>query len=242
MIITEYMGLFLVVIIITIYVIYLNIRKNMELRNHVETGQQVEDVTIIKDTYVNMFLIKDGDNYIAVDTAKNADEVAQSLEKLHINPQQVKAVLLTHTDGDHVGSLSLFPNARIFLSKEEEQMINGNTARMLNRYNSLETSEYELLSDGQRLTINTLTVKCILNPGHTPGSMSFLVNNKYLFVGDAFSLEDGKISRPNPMFTKDMETALRSFKKIRNLKAQYIFTAHTGFTDNYEAACSLSML
>lgn len=72
--------------------------------------------------------------------------------------------------------------------------------------------------------------------------MSYLINDKYLFVGDAFGLEKGKITKPNSFFTKDMDTAVKSFDKINNLpEAEYIFTAHTGYTADYKNAVNTEL-
>jgi hypothetical protein len=44
------------------------------------------------------------------------------------------------------------------------------------------------------------------------------------------------------MFTNDMPTAIRSFEKIKNLpEVAYIFTGHTGYTDNYKDAVNTEL-
>ncbi|MGZ5540013.1 MAG: hypothetical protein ACXW1O_08215 [Halobacteriota archaeon] len=40
-------------------------------------------------------------------------------------------MFLTHTDNDHVGGLNLFKNADVYLSIDEEQMINRTTPRFV---------------------------------------------------------------------------------------------------------------
>lgn len=76
-----------------------------------------------------------------------------------------------------------------------------------------------------------------MTPGHTLGSMSYLVNDTCLFVGDAFGLKNGKVDTPNKFFSSDMKTAILSFDKISNLSdVEYIFTAHNGYTNNYKNA------
>ncbi len=65
----------------------------------------------------------------------------------------------------------------------------------------------------------------IITPGHTPGSMCYLINNKYLFTGDALSIKAGKIDKFNEFFNMDTETA-----------TEYIFSAHYGYSDDYKNA------
>ena len=210
--------------------------------NVIETKEIVHNIFAVNDAFVNMFLLKDGDNYVAIDAGNNINTITTELKKLRINPEKVSAVLLTHSDGDHVGALTLFKNATIYLSKDEEQMINGKTARMMSKYNKIDTKIYTLLNDQQTIRLGNLSVKGILTPGHTPGSMCYLVNGKYLFVGDAFGLKNGKVDKPNMKYTGDMKTAIQSFDKIIKLpKAQYIFTAHTGYSINYKNAINTTL-
>jgi len=215
----------------------LKMKSEMKEMNVIATKEVVQHIYAINDTFVNMFLVKDSDYYVAIDAGNDLLVITEGLKKLNIDPKKVRAVLLTHTDGDHVAALKLFKNATIYLSKAEEQMINGKTVRMLAKHNKIDTKIYTLLEDGQTLQVGGINIKGILTPGHTPGSMSYLINGKYLFVGDAFGLKDGKVDKPNKLFTGDMKTAIQSFGKIAHLpEAEFIFTAHTGYTGDYKNA------
>ena len=57
--------------------------------------------------------------------------ILAELEKLNINPDKVVAVLLTHTDMDHVAGLPLFKNAKIYLAREEVKMLNGDAQKIM---------------------------------------------------------------------------------------------------------------
>jgi hydroxyacylglutathione hydrolase len=163
--------------------------------------------------------------------------VKTGLSKLKICPEDVVAILLTHTDNDHIKALGLFPKASIYLSMQEEQMINGKTTRFAFFKNSALEKPYILLEDNQVLALLNLKIQGILVPGHTPGSMCYLVNDKYLFTGDALGLKDGKICGFNAFFNMDTKSALQSMKKLTNLTStEYIFTAHHGYTNNHKNA------
>jgi hydroxyacylglutathione hydrolase len=72
--------------------------------------------------------------------------------------------------------------------------------------------------------------------------MCYLINGKYLFVGDAFGLIAGKITKPNKFFSKDLKKGIESFDKITKLPdAEYIFTAHNGFTNDYKNAVNTKL-
>jgi len=67
--------------------------------------------------------------------------------------------------------------------------------------------------------------------------MCYLVNEKYLFTGDVLSLKAGKIGKFNKFFNMDDETANKSIANITKIEsAEYIFTAHYGFTADYKNA------
>src|ERR1035437_803061 len=216
---------------------YFKMKSELKKMNTIATKEVMHNVYAVNDSFVNMFLVKDSNNYVAIDAGNDVEVIAKGLKKLNIDPEKITAVLLTHTDGDHVAALKLFKNATVYLAREEEQMINGKTARMLSRHNQIDVKTYTLLDDQQNIQIGNIHIKGILTPGHTPGSMSYLVNDKYLFVGDAFGLKDGKVDKPNQLFTKDMETSIKSFGKINHLTGtEYIFTAHTGFSNDYKNA------
>lgn len=201
-----------------------------------ETQKVIGEVYAIQDSFVNMFLIKSGGKYVAIDAGNNAEHIRQELNTLQIDPQNVVAVFLTHSDSDHRAALSLFHNAVIYLSKAEEQMINGQTSRIFFVKNRLKY-EYELLEDNQILDISGLKIRGILTPGHSPGSMCYLVNDTYLFTGDSMSLKDGKVNEFNHFFNMDSETQRISLRELADLPGvKYIFTAHYGFTDNYQNA------
>ena len=205
---------------------YLEIRK----MTPVETKEIVDGIYAIQDGYVNLFIIKAGESYIAMDSGNHADHVQRELNRMNIDPKKVAAVFLTHSDVDHAAGLSLFRNAVIFISKQEEQMIDGRTTRFLVLKNKI-NHPYELLEDNQVLTISDLSIKGIPTPGHTPGSMSYLINDIWLFTGDSMSLKEGKVLAFNDVFNMDSKTQETSLNMLSHVAGvSYIFTAHYGFT------------
>ena len=196
-------GVVLLLIITFSAFYYFKAKSEIKKMSSAETKQIDETVISIKDAFCNVYLIKDSDKYIAIDAGNNLDNISNELKKLNINPDNVATVLLTHTDGDHVAALPLFKNAKIFMSKQEEDLINGKKSRFLFFGNKISSKEYTLINDRDSLNIGSVSVKGFLVPGHTPGSMSYLINNKYLFTGDALSLKNGEVDRFNEFFNMD---------------------------------------
>jgi len=215
----------------------LKLKSEMSEFTPMETGHIVDNIFVVKDDFTNVFIVQDDTQYIVIDCANNPATVEEQMKSLGINPNDVVAVLLTHTDGDHVGALGLFDNAKLYMSKEEEKMINGEKSKFLWFGNSLPRTDYILLEDREVVQIGNLKIEGILVPGHTSGMMAYLINDKYLFTGDILSLKDGKIAPIPAFFDMDNAQAIASREIIRHIPtAEYIFTAHWGFTDNYQVA------
>jgi hydroxyacylglutathione hydrolase len=226
-------------IILLLFILYIvRARSAIRQMTPVETMQITDDVYAIKDVFVNMYLVKDGGNFIAIDAGNKKRHIKDGLQYLNIDAEKVTAILLTHSDRDQTGAISLFKDAKVYLPKDEEQMINGETGRFLFFGNHLYVKDYKLLDD-EIVWIGELKILPIPTPGHTPGSTCYVINDKYLFTGDALSLNASGIDLFPKFINKNARRAKNSMNKITNLNnVQYIFTGHYGYTDDYKTAVS----
>ena len=197
-----------------------------------------ENVAGINLGFVSMFVYKNGSNTICIDTGVNTRDVEEAFNELKIDPGSVNAVLLTHSDRDHTGGLKLFANAKVLMSEEEEQMINGTTARFLKLiHNKKPECTLIFKKDGDEFNLGDISVKCIGTPGHTPGSMSYLINGKYLFAGDILNFKNGKAVMDRSFLQMDKKLQEESIRKLARLQGiELLFTAHTGFTGDFKKA------
>ncbi|MGZ4920477.1 MAG: MBL fold metallo-hydrolase [Halobacteriota archaeon] len=204
-----------------------------------------DNVYEIKSRAVSMFVYTAGESPICFDTGLSEAPIKQGFDALRYKVERVKHVFLTHTDSDHVGGLNLFKNANVYLSIDEEQMIDRSTPRGLGFvHNPPLKKPYTLLKDGDIVQAGKTRIEALATPGHTPGSMSYLVNDSILFVGDTLALKGGKV-RPfsrlhlRDMTNMDIATQTESVKKLAQLKnISLMVTAHTGFTTEFESAMS----
>jgi glyoxylase-like metal-dependent hydrolase (beta-lactamase superfamily II) len=230
-------GIIIGVVVLAFSGMYLKINSLTSKFTPLETGKVVNDIFVVKDDFANLYIIQDSSQYVVIDCATDPAVVSEQMKKLGINPHEVAAVLLTHTDGDHVGALDLFDKAKLYMSKEEEQMINGKKSKFLWFGNSISRTDYILLEDRQIIQIGNLKIESILVPGHTSGMTAYLINDSYLFTGDILSLKDGKIAPIPAFFNMDNAQAIESMEIIRHVPtAEYMFTAHWGYTGDYKAA------
>ena len=195
-----------------------------------ETSEVIPGIWAIKDgALVNMYLISSSEGYIAIDAGTNENHIQQSLMQLAIDPSEVIAVLLTHSDYDHTGSLGLYKNANIYLNSYERSMIDGSTRRILWRRNTL-TYDCSFLEDRSSLRIGERIIHCMHTPGHTLGSMCFLVDQRYLFTGDMLAYVHSKIVPFPKLFTMNPRIGVESVTKILGAlkEIEMVFTGHHG--------------
>ena len=205
--------------------------------NVIKTGEVLPDIFAVSNRQVNFYIMKTAQKYIAFDAGTSEKMSVNELAKIKINRDDITAVFLTHTDSDHVGAITLFKNAKIYISKPEEQMINGDIKRaFILGYNKLAQS-YETLDDGESVDIDGMNIKCIITPGHTNGSACYIANGKYLFSGDNFSLKNGKADLFIALFNMDGNEQKKNLKKIAGLQnIEAVFTGHHGYTENFNEA------
>ncbi len=226
-------GAVVVIVIILGAAVVLMFRAEVGKMVPLATGQVRDGIYAVKDQFVNIFLVKGTDGYVAFDAGDNKENVEKEFRKLKIDPGQVTAVFLSHSDDDHTGAVRLFRNARVFISEAEEQMVNGQTPRFFFLIQNALGVKYEGLKDNQAIEISGITVKGIMTPGHTPGSMCYLVNGRDLFTGDLLSLQGARAGLFNEAFNMDSKTQKRSIRKLKNTPGvQFIYTAHYGMAEN----------
>lgn len=225
------------ILIISSVVLLFRINIETKKMNPTETMEFIYGIYSIKDNYVNMYLIKSGDEFLAIDCGVDPHNISEEMDYLQIAPEKVTALFLTHSDTDHTGALQLFRNAKVYISKAEEQMINGNTVRAAFVMKNKKLTSYNTIKDGQEIEISGMKIKGVLTPGHTPGSMSYIINGKYLFSGDSLRLENQKVEGFNDFFNMDSRLGDKSIDKLSKLKGiECIFTAHYGNTGEFNYA------
>jgi glyoxylase-like metal-dependent hydrolase (beta-lactamase superfamily II) len=117
---------------------------------------------------------------------------------------------------DHVSAargLAQLAGAKLYFSKLEEYKI-----------------ESEKVGDGDTIPFGAKQLKVIHTPGHTAGSMSFVVDDKYVFSGDTLFVEG--IGRPD-LRDQAEEYAAKLYDTLHNKLLKFqddakIFPTHHG--------------
>ena len=164
--------------------------------------ERFEDGSVnLKETWSTSSLIRTDDGHvIVVDTSSDfmRSPIKSAFKQIgKIFPDDVDMVVLTHCHTDHIGNVSLFKNATVYVHEGEECTIP----------NAKIVKEDTEIAKGVRL---------VHTPGHSDGSMSVFVeaDRRYAIVGDAAPLKDNFTKRLIPALHTDAEAARASLEKI----------------------------
>ena len=192
-------------------------------------GKSVYALDSTKGNYVYLILAEE---IILIDTGlpKNGKDILNELKSMDIKPQDIKNILITHDDMDHVGSLALLEKAsgaKIWASKEDIPYIIGEInrhviKRILNYIVKLKKPE-NINSYPENGIIGD--IKVIYTPGHTVGHVCLLYKD-IMFVGDLFRTKNGEIIS-GPSFANWNNLILKeSIAKIDEYDFKWICPAH----------------
>jgi len=209
------------------------------MADRIQSTRTIADgLSIASFGFVSIYLVRSDDGYVAFDAGMRPSAVRTELRKLGIDPASVTHLFLTHSDSDHVGGLSAFPAASVYFPEEEVAMITRKVPRFFSFiYNRDFGRPYRTVVDGEEVSVGTAVIRCISTPGHTAGSMSFLVNESVLIVGDELNLKDGKAVLDRSMIATNNAQRRESILKLARIPhVDHLCTMHSGYTDNFDQA------
>ncbi|MGZ5253985.1 MAG: MBL fold metallo-hydrolase [Flavitalea sp.] len=186
------------------------------------------------------------------------DDFVSALEDIGIPVRDLHAIIISHDDIDHIGALHLFKKVNkdiiVYCSHLEEASVIGKvkSERLIQAENSLEhlPGEYKewaenfirQLSTIQRVPVDQLLhehdriqeeVIVIDTPGHTKGHISlYIPSEATIIANDAIVIEEDELNIANPEFTLDLQEAIKSVEKIRDLKPRKLICYHGGILSN----------
>lgn len=158
--------------------------------------------------------------------------VTDQLAQIGLKTTDIGRVAISHTHGDHIGNVSLFPDATILMQRAEHDWIhsangpNDNVNQLMALARKLMGTPKKLqLIDGDTDVFGDGSVTLIATPGHTPGHQSLLLrlrNSGYVILsGDVAHLEENFERDLVPALNTSKPDSIASMDRIKQLIATY---------------------
>ena len=188
--------------------------------------------------HANVYLLINGKELTVIDTGTsgNAQKTIEYIQKIGHQPTDVKTIILTHCHMDHMGSvkeLKDLTNAKVAVHMEDADYVSGKKPlpkpknvlfRAVSSFVKPAPVQVDvILKEGDKIA--GLTV--IHTPGHTPGSIMLLdEERRVLFAGDTLRYDGKKVSGAPENFSVDPNQARESIAKASTLNFDVMLPGH----------------
>jgi metallo-beta-lactamase class B len=158
---------------------------------YAEPARVFDNLYFVGGKIHSSWALRTRDGIILIDTiyTYNSEElIVGGLEKLGLDPKDIKYVLISHAHADHIGGAEMLQKrygARIVMGGPDWDWVE----KYPNRYKTMAPKRDIVATDGMKITLGGTTVTVWLTPGHTPGTLSytFTVPDRGLPVNVAYS-------------------------------------------------------
>lgn len=168
----------------------------------------------------NNYLLTDNGEAVLIDCSEYKPEILEGVN--------LKYIILTHGHFDHVlgvNQTKKATGATVLIHKNDVERMEETTA-IMNTFGLMGVDTPladQFINDGDTIEFGNVKIKCIHTPGHTEGSMCYLIDDN-LFSGDTlFKDFYGRCDLPGGNFDKIVESIKNLFTLNENIK---VFSGH----------------
>lgn len=174
---------------------------------------------------ISTFLVEKDGVRMLFDTGMGAPDsrLLEGLKALHIHPEDINYLFITHFHGDHIGGMMkndsvVFPRAEVYASKLEYDAwmkMSADQKAQVEKTMKAYKDRLHLFVFGDMLPENVMAMNAV---GHTPGHTVFQVG-KLLVIGDLFHGAALQLAHPEICAQYDMDK--KGAVKSRKYYLQY---------------------
>jgi len=175
-------------------------------------------------------VIISGDEVTLVDAGLpgNDEKILAFIESLGHPRGALKHILLTHSDGDHIGSLPALAaasGARVYAQRDEADVIEGKKKSRGGQVVSSPVTVDQIVKEGDVLPIHG-GIRVVESFGHTTGHVSYhLLAEDVLIAGDCLNNVNGLSGSP-PQYTANLDQAKQTVGKLAELGPDSLCFGH----------------
>jgi glyoxylase-like metal-dependent hydrolase (beta-lactamase superfamily II) len=191
-----------------------------------------------------VYVVETSDGLVLIDSglASDAGLAKSQMGELGLDWTRVRAILLTHVHGDHTGGaehLRAATGARIYAGRGDVPILRAGAPReaFFSTFHMPDNDPHPTTVDvelegGETIAIGDVRFRAIAAPGHTPGSICYLIESgpaRALFAGDVIMMLHGdepphsELRKPlgtysaylAPKYRGDAATFLTSLRQLR---------------------------
>jgi metallo-beta-lactamase class B len=194
-----------------------------------------DNLYFIGTTNAGIYALNTSEGIILLDTSfhYNTEALVEELTQFGLDPNNIKYVIVSHGHDDRYFGASVlqkkYPSARIILSEQDWDVMAKD-----NNPPELKARKDMTVGDGQKLTLGDVTISFYLTPGHTPGTLSMIVEplwnktgprpDQVRHVGAFWGGSDITIGRNGVRYAPDsvtlMNTWVRSIQRFQDIAAK----------------------
>ena len=203
------------------YCIPANIRANSASAPELEPVKIFDNLYAAGNSETTVYALNTSEGIIFFDAGyedRTQSVLLPGLQKLGLDPANVKYILLGHGHADHFGGSKYFQDkygTRVGTTAEDwDFMYPANPPANQNQRPDIRPKKDLVLKEGQPLRVGDVTVTTILTPGHTPGSVGFIFPVKDKGKTRMAGLFGGTImliDRPTPEVLKQYMASINHF-------------------------------
>ncbi len=213
------------------------------------------------------YVVDTSDGLILVDSGldKDAGLLKAELAKLGLDWKRVRTILLTHAHGDHTGgaqSLRLATGAKVYAGAGDVPILRAGGPREA-FFSTFDMPGQEIhatdvdvaLKGGETISLADVRIRALATPGHTPGSMCYLMernNLSVMFAGDVIMMlrgdepPRGELGKPlgtysaylSPRYRGSARDYLESLRRLRELPVpDLLLPGHPGADVTPQSPC-----
>ncbi|PYS26665.1 MAG: MBL fold metallo-hydrolase [Acidobacteria bacterium] len=195
---------------------------------HTEPGKAFDNLYYIGSPFQSTWAVTTSEGIILIDSGYDysaKELITDGLKKLHLDPTQIKYVVLTHVHGDRFYGARYLQDtykARIIMSEAD-----WNVMTRTNDPSELKPKKDMVATDGMKLTLGDTTLTLYITPGHTPGTISILVplkDGNERHVGAVWGGINADVGRNGvryfPSMAETFKTWIASARRFQDIAAK----------------------